>query len=140
MKSSRNTRLKLPLLALLEEDFTEELLSEERADDVDATEDERNDDDELRNDDDELRGVDDETAVLVLVPVALKAAIDGVPEPFAQKPKLTAPLAAMLLFQARGVTTLPDRVPFHKLLIWVPAVFRVTVQLVTAVLPAFMST
>lgn len=135
LKSSRNTRLKL---LLLDEDFTEEeLLDEERCDESD---DERNDELTAIDEGDELRSIDDDAAVLVLVPVAVKLAIEGVHEPLAQKPKLTALFAAIALFQASGVTTFPERLPFHRLLIWVPEVFRVIVQLVTEELPALIST
>ena len=115
----------MPLLELLDEDFTEELLLD----------DERSDD-ELRT----VEVVTEEVVELVLVPVALNAAIVGVPEPFAQNPTLTELLAAIDLFHAKGVTTLPDRLPFHRLLIWAPAVFRVIVQPVTGVFPALIST
>lgn len=140
LKSSRNTRLKLP--ALLDEDFTDERLDEITLLDDERRDDERRDD-ESRDEDDELRTADDgvdDAIELVAVPFALNAAMVGVPEPFAQKPKLTELLAAIVLFHASGVTTRPARLPFHRLLICAPAVFRVIDQLVTGVLPALIST
>lgn len=141
LKSSWNTRLKLPL-ELLAEDLTDE-----RLDEITLLDDERSDDemrdDESCDEDDELRTADDgvdDAIELVAVPFALNAAMVGVPEPFAQKPKLTEPLAAIVLFQASGVTTRPARLPFHRLLICAPVVFRVIDQLVTGVLPALIST
>jgi len=150
LKSSRKTRLKLPLL-LLDEDFTEEEIFDEELRDEDLRDEELSNEelrdeefkeDELRSidEEDELRGANDEAATLVLVPVAVKLAMEGVPEPFAQKPKFTALFAAIVLFQASGVTTPPDKLPFHRLLICVPAVFKVIVQLVTGALPALIST
>jgi len=155
LKSSRKTRLKLPLL-LLDEDFTEEEIFDEELRDEDLRDEELRDEelsneelrdeefkeDELRSidEEDELRGANDEAATLVLVPVAVKLAIEGVPEPFAQNPKFTALFAAIVLFQASGVTTPADKLPFHRLLICVPAVFKVIVQLVTGALPALIST
>lgn len=101
--------------------------------------DERNEDEVRKDEEDELRTVDD-AIELVADPFALKAAMVGVPEPFAQKPKLTELLAAIALFHASGVTTRPARLPFHTLLICAPAVFKVIDQLVTGVLPALIST
>lgn len=136
LKSSRNTRLKLP--ALLDEDFTDE-----RLEDITLLDDERNEDEVRKDEEDELRTADDgvdDAIELVADPFALKAAMVGMPEPFAQKPKLTELLAAIVLFQTSGVTTRPARLPFHTLLICAPAVFKVIDQLVTGVLPALIST
>jgi hypothetical protein len=141
LKSSRNTRLKLPLL---DEDFDDELDEDLELDDKDLDEDreDRMEDREEEIDEereDELRDVEDTTALL-LAPLTVKAAMPGVPDPLAQKPKLTLLLAATDLFHETGVTRFPLRLPFHKLVIWVPAVFSVIVQLVILVLPALIST
>lgn len=121
---------------LEEDDLTEDLLEEILLDDRDEIDEER-DKDELRDDEDELR---EDATELVLLPATMNVAKPGVPEPFAQKPKLTLLLAAIDLFHESGVTRFPDSVPFHKFVICVPAVLSVMVQLVTAVLPALIST
>jgi hypothetical protein len=98
-------------------------------------------DDELVDEellDEEL--LDDELEELLELfepPVAVNAASVGVPVPFAQNPKLTDAPGATFWFHESGVTTLPFRLPFHKLVICVPAGSSVTDQLVTATVPVF---
>ena len=112
----------------------EELLLDESIDDeLDENVDEELDEDRTE---DELRS--DELTPFV---VAVNVEILGVPEPFAQKPKLILELVPMVLFHANGDTTLLDaRLALHKLEMVAPAVFSVSVQSLTAALPASTST
>jgi len=111
----------------LEELEEELLLDEEELDEELELEDEL--DEELE---DELLLEDEELEPL---PLAENAERDGVADPFPQKPKLTALLAAIFWFHDSGVTTLELLFAFHRLLIWVPPRLRVTDQLVTVELP-----
>ena len=108
-------------------------------DDEDEDEDEELDDEELKEEEEEELDelLEDDEDDPLPPPIAWKAASEGVPEPLPQKPKLTDEPAEIFWFHESGVTTLPFRVPFHRLLIWVPAGSRVTDQSVTAELPLF---
>jgi hypothetical protein len=87
----------LDTLELLEElDEVEEELDEKLEEELD---------DELLELDEE--GFDEKELDELSLAVALKEASEGVPEPFAQKPKLMEPLAAIFLFQTSGVTVFP---------------------------------
>ena len=55
--------------------------------------------------------------------------------PLAQKPKLVSLPGAMLALWAAGVTLVPLRLPFHKLVMLEPFRLRSTVQLVMLALP-----
>ena len=87
----------LDTLELLEElDEVEEELDEKLEEELDN---------ELLELDEE--GFDEKELDELSLAVALKEASEGVPEPFAQKPKLMEPLAAIFLFQTSGVTVFP---------------------------------
>lgn len=103
-------------------------------DEEELEDDEEFDDEELELEVELEELLDDEEEPLP-PPVAWKAASEGVPEPLPQKPKLTEEPVEIFRFHDNGVTTLPFRVPFHKLLICVPAGSRVTDQFVTAEVP-----
>ena len=107
------------LLELNEEGFDEEELDEEGFDEEELDE----------------EGFDEEELDELSLAVALKEASDGVPEPFAQKPKLMEPLAAIFLFQTSGVTVLLLTLAFQRLLICEPARSKVMDQPVTWLAP-----
>lgn len=64
--------------------------------------------------------------------------MEGVPEPLAQKPNDTLLPGEMVVLWETGVTVLPLRLPFHRLLMLAPARSSTTVQLVMLELPLFL--
>lgn len=98
------------------------------------------DDDEEELEDEELELEEEleelpEDDVVEPPPIAWKAASKGVPDPLPQKPKLIDEPAEIFWFHESGITILPFRVPFQRLLIRVPAGSSVTDQSVTADVP-----
>jgi hypothetical protein len=68
-------------------------------------------------------------------PTTLRLVSVAVLEPLAQNPKDTLLFEEMFALWLTGVTVLPERLPFHKLLMLLPLGLSATVQLVMLVLP-----